>query len=120
MLVCLPENCAEEHLEQALLAAQEAVAAPEDTRFVLVQHGRGAAGLAKTLHLEAPHLRVTIVHVPAVPEAVGWVVAEVAATGGYAEVHYDADGVRRVPTLRAMPVRPAETAAALTPATSCW
>ncbi|MFC4057169.1 SDR family NAD(P)-dependent oxidoreductase [Planomonospora corallina] len=113
VLVCLPEDCAEEHLEQALLAAQAVVSAPEGTRFVLVQHGRGAAGLAKTLHLEAPHLRVTIVHVPAVAEAVGWVAAEVAATGDYAEVHYDAAGVRRVPTLRAMPVRPAETTAAL-------
>ncbi|WP_433241394.1 SDR family NAD(P)-dependent oxidoreductase [Streptosporangium sp. CA-135522] len=109
VLVCLPQDCSEEHVEQALLGAKAAIRGAQDSRFVLVQHGRGAAGLAKTLQLEAPHLRTTIVHLPAGPEAVGRVTAEVAATTGYAEVHYDADGVRRVPTMRAMPVRPART-----------
>ncbi|MGV9776513.1 type I polyketide synthase [Streptosporangium sp. NPDC003464] len=109
VLVCLPQDCAEKHLEQALLGAKAAIRGAQDSRFVLLQHGRGAAGLAKTLQLEAPHLRVTIVHAPAVAETVGRVAAEVAATTSYAEVHYDADGVRRVPTMRAMPVRPART-----------
>ncbi|MEZ0075134.1 SDR family NAD(P)-dependent oxidoreductase [Planotetraspora sp. GP83] len=109
VLVCLPPECGEEHLEQALLGAKAAIASAPGTRFVLVQHGRGAAGLAKTLQLEAPRLRVTIVHVPPTPEAVGWVVAEVAATTAYAEAYYDAAGVRRVPTMRALPVRPART-----------
>jgi enediyne polyketide synthase len=107
VLVCLPGDCAQEHLEQALLGAKEAAAAPQGSRFVLVQHGRGAAGLAKTLRLEAPHLRITIVHAPPVPEAAGWAAAEVAATSDYAEAYYDADGVRRVPTMRVMPFRPA-------------
>ncbi|MCG5216093.1 type I polyketide synthase [Streptosporangium soli] len=107
VLVCLPADCAQEHLESALLGAQAAMSAPKGTRFVLVQYGRGAAGLAKTLHLEAPHLRTTIVHVPPAREAVGWVAAEVAATDDYAEVHYDSAGVRRVPTMRALPVSPA-------------
>ncbi|GAA3071255.1 SDR family NAD(P)-dependent oxidoreductase [Streptosporangium carneum] len=110
VLVCLPPDCAEADLEHALLGAKAAVAGGPGGRFVLVQHGRGAAGLAKTLSLEAPHLRTTIVHVPATERAVGWVVDEVAATTRYAEVHYDADGVRRVPTLRAMPVTPARVA----------
>ncbi|HEX6472690.1 MAG TPA: type I polyketide synthase [Streptosporangiaceae bacterium] len=120
VLVCLPPDCAEEHIEQALRGAKAALALPRGAggaaggRFVLVQHdlagGRGAAGLAKTLRLEAPHLRVTIAHVPVRPEAIGWVTAEVAATAGFAEVYYDDEGVRRVPTLRAMPVRPARTA----------
>jgi enediyne polyketide synthase len=109
VLVCLPEECDEPSLELALLGARAALGAPAGSRFVLVQHGRGAAGLAKTLRLEAPHLRTTIVHVPMIPEAVGWVLAEVAATVSYSEVHYDADGVRRVPTLRAMPIRQART-----------
>ncbi|GII02159.1 type I polyketide synthase [Planobispora takensis] len=109
VLVCLPPDCAQEDVEQALLGAKAAMAGGPGTRFVLVQHGRGAAGLAKTLHLEDPRLRTTVVHVPPVPEAVGWVTAEVAATTGFAEAHYDADGVRRVPVMRAMPVRPART-----------
>ncbi|MFC4586695.1 type I polyketide synthase [Sphaerisporangium corydalis] len=109
VLVVLPQNCAEEHLEQALLGAKAAVAGVAGTRFVVVQHDRGAAGLAKTLQLEAPHLRTTIVHVPATPEAVGLVVAEVASTTRFAEAFYDAEGVRRVPTMRALPVRSART-----------
>nr|MDT0656852.1 type I polyketide synthase [Micromonospora sp. DSM 115978] len=106
VLVCLPPDCAEPALELALLGARTALGGPAGSRFVLVQHGRGAAGLAKTLRLEAPQLRVTIAHVPPIPEAVDWVLAEVAATAAFSEAHYDTDGVRRVPTLRAMPVRP--------------
>ncbi|WP_433496309.1 type I polyketide synthase [Sphaerimonospora sp. CA-214678] len=105
VLVCLPPQCGTEHLEHVLTGARAALAGPPGTRFVLVQHGRGAAGLAKTLHLEAPHLRTTVVHVPARSAAVDWVVAEVAATTDFAEAHYDDAGVRRVPTLRAMPAR---------------
>ncbi|GAA1270093.1 type I polyketide synthase [Sphaerisporangium rubeum] len=109
VLVCLPQDCAEEHLTQALLGAQKAFGGGPGTRFVLVQHGRGAAGLAKTLSLEAPHLRVTIVHLPSAADATARVVAEVAATTRYAEVYYDEAGTRRVPTMRAMPVRAAVT-----------
>ncbi|MEV4091638.1 type I polyketide synthase [Streptosporangium saharense] len=108
VLVCLPPGCAERDLEQALLGAQAALTGEPGTRFVLVQHGRGAAGLARTLSLEAPHLRTTVAHVPVTERAVGWVVGEVAATTRYAEAHYDERGTRRVPTLRAMPVRPAQ------------
>lgn len=109
VLVCLPADCLEEHLELALLGARTALGAGPRTRFVLFQPGRGAAGLAKTLRLEAPGTRVTVVHAPMTAEAVDRVVAEVAATAEFAEVHYDADGVRRVPTLRPMPVRAART-----------
>jgi len=107
VLVYLPPDCTQEQLEPALLGAQEATRREPGTRFVLVQHGRGAAGLAKTLHLESPHLRVTIAHVPQTAMAVDWVVAEVAATEDFADAYYDDGGVRRVPVLRALPVRPA-------------
>jgi enediyne polyketide synthase len=113
VLVCLPPDCTEEQLALALDGAKAAAGGPPDSRFVLVQYGRGAAGLAKTLRLEAPHLRTTIVQLPepapAVDTAVGWVVAEVAATTSSVEAYYDAAGVRRVPTLRALPVRPSRT-----------
>ncbi|MEU9884501.1 type I polyketide synthase [Sphaerisporangium sp. NPDC051011] len=109
LLVVLPGERAEAHLEQALRAAQAAVAAAPGTRFVAVQHGAGAAGLAKTLQLEAPHLRTTIVHIPPGPEAVARIVDEVAATTRFSEVFYDDQGERRVPTLRALPTRPART-----------
>ncbi|HEU4423217.1 MAG TPA: SDR family NAD(P)-dependent oxidoreductase, partial [Pilimelia sp.] len=109
VLVCLPPDCAEPELELALLGAKAAQGGAAGQRFVLVQHGRGAAGLARTLRLEAPHVRTTVVHTPMTPEAVGRVVDEVAATTSFTEAHYDEAGVRRTPVLRAMPASPART-----------
>ncbi len=109
VLVCLPEASREEDLSYPLDGVKAVLGAQPGTRFVLVQHSRGAAGMAKTLRLEAPHLRTTIAHVPAgLAQAVDWVTAEVAATTTFSEAFYDPSGVRRVPTLRAMPVEPAE------------
>ena len=116
VLVCLPHPCAEADLRFALDGAQAAVTAAPDFRFVLVQHGRGAAGLAKTLRLEAPQLRVTIVELPGEQDAIRRVVDEVAATTTFAEAHYDGDGQRRVPTLRVLPIRPTRTETVLTAA----
>jgi len=114
VLACLPPDCTEDRLELALAAAQAVLGGAAGNRFVLVQHGHGAAGLAKTLHLEAPHVRTTVVHTSPTPEAVDRVVAEVAGTTGFTEVYYDADGSRRVPTLRVMPIRPARAVPPLT------
>ncbi|HEV2377052.1 MAG TPA: type I polyketide synthase [Streptosporangiaceae bacterium] len=105
VLACLPPECTEADLVPVLAAAQAAAQAGPGSRFVLVQHGRGAAGLAKTLRQEAPHLRVTIAVVPPLPEALPWVVSDVAATMGCSEVHYTPDGARLVPVLHALPVR---------------
>ena len=112
VLVCLPPDCAEADLAHALAGAQAAATRPEG-RFVLVQHGRGASGLARTLRLEAPGVRVTIVDVPADAagtDVVERVVGEVAATDGFSEASYDRDGARRIPILRALPLRPAGAA----------
>ncbi|UQX05363.1 type I polyketide synthase [Streptomyces sp. RerS4] len=103
VLVCLPSPAGREDVERALDGAKSALAGDRGRRFVLVQDGPGAAGLAKSLHLEAPHLRTTVVHTPAGGEAVARVLAEVAATATFTEVHYDADGTRRVPTLSVLP-----------------
>ncbi|MCX4970605.1 type I polyketide synthase [Streptomyces sp. NBC_00654] len=109
VLVCLPPGCSQEQIAHALDGARAALAGDRERRFVLVQHGRGAAGLAKTLHLEAPHLRTTVVHTPVAEGAADRVAAEVAATGRFSEVHLAADGSRRVPVLRALPVRAERT-----------
>lgn len=109
VLVCLPKGCAPAQIESALDGAKAALSGTAGGRFVLVQHDRGAAGLAKTLRLEAPQLKVTIVHVPAAAPSIDRIVEEVAATAEFAEAFYDADGVRRVPTLRVLPMRPHRT-----------
>ncbi|RMI31999.1 SDR family NAD(P)-dependent oxidoreductase, partial [Actinomadura harenae] len=115
VLVCLPPECAEADLALVLEGAKTALGG---SRFVLVQHDRGAAAIAKTLRLEDPRVKVTVVTVPADTAdtadaadtaAVPWIVAETAATSAFSEARYDADGVRRVPSLRPMPVRNARS-----------
>jgi len=74
--------------------------------FVLVQHGGGAAGFARTLHLEMPEVTTCVVNVPVDhPKATEWVLAEARAALGYSEAHYDASGRRREPVLRLLPLR---------------
>ncbi|MEV6710400.1 type I polyketide synthase [Lentzea sp. NPDC051208] len=104
VLVCLPEVCEERHLELALRGAKSA-AARGDGRFVLVQHDAGAAAMAKTLRLEAPGVRVTVVHLPAGASS-DVVLPEVLATTAFSEVRYDRQMTRTVPTMRALPVSP--------------
>jgi enediyne polyketide synthase len=109
VLLCLPADCGERHVALMLDAAHAALAAGGGQgRFVVVQDERGAAGLAKTLHLEAPTVATCVVTLPlpggtataADAETVGKIVADVAATTGFTEVHYDQAGTRRVPVLR--------------------
>lgn len=101
VLVCLSPGHEEQQLGLLLEAARAVLAG--GGRFVLVQHGVGAAAFAKTLHLEAPHVPTCVVDIPPLGEAVDRVVAEIEATDGFTEVHYGEDGIRRVPRLRALP-----------------
>ncbi|GAA1997127.1 type I polyketide synthase [Catenulispora subtropica] len=89
-----------------LRAAREALSASGPVRFVAVGDRRTAAGLAKTLHLEAPHIPTTVVTLPEgtpADQAVASIVDDVAATEAFSEVCYDLTGVRKVPQLRALP-----------------
>src|SRR5205085_1212745 len=64
-------------------------------RFLLVQHGWGGSGFARTLHLEMPGLTTCIVNVPPMTlKAIPWIVAEMAAATGFVEAHYMPDGRR--------------------------
>jgi enediyne polyketide synthase len=112
ILVVLPADCAEEDLAVALAGARTA-ATEADGRFVLVQQGRGAAGLAKTLRLEAPEVRTTVVHTAVERGTVDRIVRDVAATTGFSEVYYTAGNTRQVPVLRPLPIQPGSTEAAL-------
>ena len=110
VLVCLPEDCAEEQLALALHGAQaRRSAAPPAPGSCWCSTAAARPAWPRRCAWRRRTLRTTIVHAPAGPEAVDRVVAEVAATTAFTEVHYDADGARRVPTLRALPVRPART-----------
>ncbi|WP_103502616.1 MULTISPECIES: type I polyketide synthase [unclassified Streptomyces] len=113
VLACLPPGSGAETTARVLEAARHALASSPD-RFVLVQQDpAGAAGLAKTLHLESGRLRTTVVHLPLDSSAAELTAAEVAATQDFSEVYHDADGTRRVPVLTALPYAPARTDAPL-------
>jgi enediyne polyketide synthase len=102
--VCLPPNAGDESIPLLLAAAEEVSRRGGPGVFVQVQQGRGAAGFAKTLHLERPDWSVCVVTVAAAtPGAVEWVTAEVAAVSGFAEARYDDGGRRQVPVLRPLP-----------------
>ena len=116
VLLCLPHDCDESHVPLMLAAAKAALALPAPARFVVVGDRRGAAGLAKTLCLEAPTVATTVITLPLsldlaadrVTTAVRGIVADVAATGGFSEVSYDASGTRRVPLLRPLQAQATE------------
>lgn len=105
VIVCLPADCDEKIVGLLLTAAQSVLKRSGNARFVMVQHGDGAAAFARTLHLEAPHVTTCVVNIPeAHPQAIEWVVAEVSAAQGFVEVYYDADGRRYEKVMRSLPM----------------
>ncbi|MFP5265241.1 MAG: SDR family NAD(P)-dependent oxidoreductase [Blastocatellia bacterium] len=103
VIVCLPPGPDERHLPFLLDAVRKIFGEPNLTQFVLVQHGGGAASLARTLHLEKPDLVTCVIDVPLEVRAVDWIVAEIEAADGYVEAYYDGAGVRHEPVLKLLP-----------------
>ncbi|MGA5901168.1 type I polyketide synthase [Streptomyces venetus] len=120
VLLCLPREADDDHVPLLISAVRAALsrARRSAVRLVAVGGRRGAAGIAKTLHLESPNITTTVVVLPdpealserQAAEVVARVEADAAATGGFAEVWYDAEGRRSVPVLRAL--RPSGTPSA--------
>lgn len=114
VLLCLPGEADEEHTGLMIAAVREALARVRrgPVRFVAVGGRRGAAGIAKTLHLETPAIATTVVALAdpdaepeeRVTEAVRRILADTAATTDFSEVHYDAEWARAVPVLRPLTV----------------
>jgi enediyne polyketide synthase len=107
VVLLLPAVTEADQIGLFLTAARTVLAAPDGTRFVAVHSGKGAAGLAKTLRLEAPQVPTTVVNLASYDAAsVERIVTEVAATTSFSEVHYAADGTRTVPVLTLLPEPP--------------
>lgn len=114
--VCLPPDPGEGEIDMLLDAARQATSRKEVGRFLFVQHGGGAAGFARALYLEVPHITVCVVDVPSdCPAAADWIATEVAAAASYTEAHYDLHGTRREPRLRVLPDDGPRTSMPLTP-----
>ncbi|MBS1911422.1 MAG: SDR family NAD(P)-dependent oxidoreductase [Bacteroidetes bacterium] len=109
VFVCLPEQAGDE-VVPLLLESVRVLNAVNKGCWVLLQCNGGAAGFARTLHLEKPRVPVTVIDLPSYdhPEAMAWIAAEVAAAsgGGYREIHYDAGGARLTPLLERVDVEP--------------
>ncbi len=115
-VVCLSTEPDESDVRLLLEAARAVINQDEETWFVLVQTNGGAAAFARTLRLEATHVQTTVVDVPFDdPRSIEWVVAEALSTQGYAEAHYDKDGRRRVPVMRAQSIAKSSERPLLTP-----
>ncbi|QDV89592.1 Phthiocerol synthesis polyketide synthase type I PpsE [Phycisphaerae bacterium RAS2] len=108
VLVCVPPQYAESSPAMLLEGARAVLQDNSPARLVIVQDGRegelpggmGAEAFARTLHLEAPHVAVSVVHVPTAHEkAVEWVMTETRHAEGFREVRYDAQGRRYEPVL---------------------
>jgi enediyne polyketide synthase len=98
VVVLVPSELDERHIDLLLDGAREALRGGDDFRFVNVG---GAASFARTLHLEAKNLNTCVVDVPLDhPNAAEWVLAEALAARGYTEARYTSDGTRSEPVLR--------------------
>ena len=105
VVVCLPTEPGRADISRLLAGAKEVLQQDGETHYVVVQHGPGGAGFAKTLHLEAPRVTTCVVELPPEhPEAVQLVIDETAAAIGFVEVRYDRAGLRTEPVLKLLPL----------------
>jgi enediyne polyketide synthase len=119
VVVCLPpqldpspaahrpgQTALEEDCVKLLLRGASAVLMDrKNARFVLVQHGCGAGGFARSLHLEAPEIVTCLIDVPPEhPKAAEWIMAEIAAATDFTEARYDGAGRRFEQRLRLLPM----------------
>src|SRR6185503_1220866 len=95
----------EEAVKLLLQGARAVLMNRDNARFVVVQHGCGAGGFARSLHLEAPDIVTCVIDVPANhPKAAEWIKTEIASATGFIEARYDAAGRRFEPRLRLLPM----------------
>jgi enediyne polyketide synthase len=105
LIVYLPPDHDEKVVGLLLASARSVMRRTDNPRFVLVQHGHGAAAFARTLHLESPEVTTCVVNIPeSHPRAAQWVTAEALAAQGFVEVYYDAQGRRYEKVMRPFPI----------------
>jgi enediyne polyketide synthase len=105
VVICLKPNLDESQIELLLAGAKRVIndSSPEKS-LVLVQHGSGGSGFARTFYLENPAVTTCVVDLPYQhSEALNWITTEVQNAKGYVEVSYHPEGIRRVPRLMIPP-----------------
>jgi len=76
----------------------------EGDRFVLVHHGAGSSGFARSLRMEYPAVDVCVIRIPVCPDACEDAYLEAVTSTGFEEVWCGEAGARRVPRLRHVPL----------------
>ena len=99
VLACLPPERREVDARLMLEAAHAALRL-RARRCAFVHTGGGAAGFAKSFHLEHPAIDVTVIDLPLDPAFLAKARGEAESARGFVEVRYESDGSRRVPILR--------------------
>jgi len=98
VVVCTPPE-RDENAAAFLLDCAQQTLRQKVQQIVFV--GAGAAALARSLYLEHPNVKVTVVDAPADhPQAAEWIAGEANAASRFTEVHYDHAGIRREPRLK--------------------
>ena len=103
-VVLPPGPVGEAGLPLLLEGARAASEADRPSAFLLLHDGSGATGFGRSLRQEAPGCAVCLVDAPRDERAVERAVAEMAATREFTDARYGADGSRREPVLRHLPV----------------
>jgi enediyne polyketide synthase len=117
VIVYLPRECDKKIVGPLLASARQVLQRTGNPKFVVVQHGHGAAAFARTFHLESPNITTCVVNVPeSHPRAVEWVVAEALAVEGFVEAYYDAAGKRYEKVLQLLPLHDSSSEPPLTAA----
>ena len=99
LLCCVPAQ-RDERTAAFLLESVQTALHRNVRQMMFVQQGGGASALARTLYLERPAMKVTVVDVAHKhPQAVEWIIQEANCAVGFTEVRYDQAGVRREPRL---------------------
>jgi enediyne polyketide synthase len=120
VVLCLPGEQSEDHLKLLLRGAEAMLAKKQSQHFVLVQHGWGAGGFARTLHLECPKITSCVVDVPFDSPAANWVQQEALPRMAKQRGSYDVSGTRHEPRLQLLPWPDRAANYRSVPTMFCW
>lgn len=102
VVVCIPPGAADRQATLLLEAAHDL--SNQQDRFVVVHHGDGASGFARSLRMEKPQTDVCVIRIPVSPRGCESAYLEAATAQGFAEIWHGDDGVRRAPRLQFVPL----------------
>lgn len=102
VLLCVPPGAADDQASLLLEAAR--LLRPSGDRFVVLHHGDGSSGFARSLRMEYPRVDVSVIRIPVSAAACEKAYFDATTAKGFEEIWHDETAVRRVPRLRTVPI----------------